>query len=172
MGWAIAFLPLAAFPQESNVIANTLKDSNGVYNVKLVLTFPQSTFTNGEPIMFQAGLSNNSDSATIVMPSLLTLNLDLLVTNANGVQMVSLETDDHFFARISQELVSPHSLESSYRPIPLNKYFNLTTGTYRLCAVRYLGRYPYHMVKSEVVTITILDSPVPTASNNVAPPIK
>jgi hypothetical protein len=165
----IAFLAFPAAGQKTNVVRDTIFDSNAVRNFKLSLQFARTTFTNGEPVMCLSGLTNFSDIPTIVFPSYIGANLQLFVTNASGDQIPY----SHLFRSsgpvVGGELVPPHSVERCYFAFPLNDHFQLPPGIYRVSAVRDI-RYPLSdtTLTSSVVTIKIVEPPVSNATN--APP--
>jgi hypothetical protein len=163
----VACLPLAAAGQATNAVASVLSDSNAAHNFKVALTFPKTTFTNGEPVICEAGLTNISDTPTIVIPSYLQVNLTFLVTNANGDQVPPLHLVNGG-SYSGPELVPAHSAEFRFIPFPLNEYFGLTPGSYRACVVRDLD-IPSITFTSQVVTIKILESSVPASTS--APPV-
>jgi hypothetical protein len=146
--------------QSSSVPADAVSDTNAVYNFKLILSFPKTTFTNGEPVICLAGLTNISDSPTYVVPSFFEVNLMFCVTNANGDQVTQLDKDFSPTRYAGRELVPPHSAEIGLYPRPLNTGFTLSPGKYDVAVERRMG-WPSMTLKSEAVTITILDSPMP-----------
>jgi len=163
----VSLVPLAITAQNTNAVVNVLSDTNAVHNFKVALSFPKTTFTNGEPVICLAGLTNVSDSPTIVGTSSWLVNLKFLVTNETGAQIPPLHSDYSMGGgHIGPELVPPHGVERGFRPFPLNDYFKLTPGSYRISVVREMG-YPFNniMYTSQVVTIKILESPIPNMTN-------
>ena len=162
--WLIACSSLAAAGQTTNVAASVLSDSNAVHNFELALFFPKTTLTNGEPVICGAGLTNVSDTPTIVIPSYLEVNLTFLITDSNGDQIPPLHVvNGGSFS--GPELVPAHSAEFRFIPFPLNDYYGLSSGIYRVCVLRNLN-IPSITFTSQVVTIKILESSVPTATNS------
>lgn len=164
--WLIATSPLAAAAQHTNAVVSVLSDTNAVYNFKVALNFPKTTFTNGEPVFCLAGLTNVSETPTIVFPSLFELNLKFYVTNANGVRIAPAPWDYAMVPISGPILISPHNVEPRFQHFSLSDYFQLTPGTYTICVVREMG-YPFNdiMYTSKVVTIKVLESPVPATTN-------
>jgi len=169
----IALSAIGAGAQETNAVISILSDTNALRNFRLALEFTKTTFTNGEPVICMAGLTNVSDSPTIMAQSFFESNLKYLVTNANGVQISPIPWDYDMVAHPRPELIPAHSAERCFIPLELSHYFKLSPGTYTVCVVREMG-YPFNdiMYTSKVVTVTILDSPPTSARNNASPPTK
>jgi hypothetical protein len=160
-----AILPLAAPAQNTNATVSVLSDTNAIHNFKVALLIPKTTFTNGEPVLCQAGLTNVSEVPTLVFPSVLELNLKFCVTNERGVQIHPFDFDYSAVRFGGLEVVPPHGVEYG-RPFALNKYFQMSPGSYRIAVTREFG-YPLNDVvfTSSVVTLKILDSPLSSATN-------
>jgi hypothetical protein len=164
----IGLLPLTAGGQKTNSVVSIRSDTNAVYNFKVALNFPKKTFTNGEPVICMAGLTNISEVPTSVDPSCFLLDFNFLIANSHGVQVLPIHSVMHLISH-GPETVQPHSVERCYIPYELSEDFRFSPGIYNVYAVRELG-YPLNEVlcTSQVVTITILDSPVPSATNSPA----
>ena len=161
--------PMASSRQMTNGVTSVYSDTNAANNFRLVLRFPKATFTNGESVICQFGLTNISDTGTIVVPSLFEENVHFLVTNASGLRIKPLEADYSLQPYGGPELVPPHSMEKSYYGLyPISWFLAFTPGTYQVCYVREFGNPSNLMMTSKVVTITILDSPVSSATNSPA----
>jgi hypothetical protein len=170
--WLIGMLPVAASAQNANVVIDPVIHPDALQNFKLLLTFPTNTFTDRESIMYEAGLTNISDYPTIVLGSYFNENFWFYITNANGVRIPPID-DEYFWpgARGGREVVPPHGTERIFHPTPLNWYYVLAPGTYRIYAVREVGNVVNSiMYTSQPVTITIVESKASTATNT--PPSK
>jgi hypothetical protein len=163
----IAFLSLAAGEEQANSIIDVASDTNAVQKLKLVLSFEKTTFTNREPVVCMAGLSNISDTPIIVSPSYLGWNLQLYVTNANGFKVPYSLLFRSTGPVVGGELIPPHRIGRG--SFVLNDYFELLPGTYRVSGVRDI-RYPLIQatLTSSVATIKVIDLPVSPPTN--APP--
>jgi hypothetical protein len=166
----IGMLSAAANAQNSNAVVDPVLNTNALNNFKLLLTFATNTFTDREPIMYQAGLTNISDSPTLVLGSYINENFWFYITNENGIGILPID-EEYFWpgARGPREAVPPHGTERIFHPTPLNWYYELAPGKYRIYAIREVGNVVNSIIyTSQTVTITILDSPVPSATNSPA----
>jgi len=169
---AYSLIPSATC-QSTNSIISILNDTNALKNFELVLMFQKTNFTNGERIICMAGLTNVSDSPTIMIQSYLGLNLRFLVTNSDGVAISPRDLDYSAGPHNSPELILPHSVERSCFPFPLNDYFRLGPGGYRISVVREMG-HPFEDIiyTSKPVTITVIEAAPPTLTNAPVPTTK
>jgi len=172
--WLIAILPMAASGQNENAVVDPVVETNALTNFTLLLTFATNTFTNREPIRFQVGLSNMSDSPILVLGSFINENYWLYITNSGGVRIPMIDEQYSWLgARGGRDVVSAHGTESLFRPDTLNSYYKLVPDTYRICAIRDVGNDGYSiMYTSRPVTITILEAKASTTTNSPSPPGK
>jgi hypothetical protein len=162
----VALLTPLSRAQKTNDVVSIYTDTNAVHNFRLALSFPKTTFTNGEPVTCQYGLTNISETPTIITPSYFEDNLHFLITNSSGLQITPHPWHYEFQPVGGPERVPPHSTELSYYGlVPISDYFIFTPGTYQVSVVRDAGYATTVMLTSSVVTITILPSPPPTATN-------
>ena len=161
----MAWLTLPAAGQNTNTVVSSVTDTNAAYNFEVALTFPKTIFTNGEPVICLAGLTNISDVPTIVGPSYTLTNLKFFVTNADGVQLASVY-EPHGGWVSAPELVPAHGVEHNFLPFRLSEFFKFTPGGYRVSVVRWMGYYPTNDITftSQVVTIRVLESPGASAT--------
>ncbi len=169
--WLIAILPMVASAQNTNAVVDPVVETNALTNFTLLLTFATNTFTNREPIIFQAGLSNMSASPILVLGSYINENYWLYITNSVGVRIPMIDDQYSWLgARGGRDVVPAHGTESFFRPDTLNAYYKLAPDTYRICAVREVGNDGYSiMYTSQPVTISIVESKAPTATNSPPP---
>ncbi len=167
---SVLCVPLASEAQKTNDVVSIYSDTNAVYNLGLALSFPKTTFTNREPVICQYGLTNISETPTIITPSYFEDNLHFLITNANGLQITPPAKEYSFHPGGGPERVPPHSAELSYYGlVPISDYFIFTPGTYQVSVFRDVGYATTVMLTSSVVTITILPPAPPTATNGSTP---
>lgn len=170
----MGMFPVALFAQSSNIVVDPAIETNAVHSFKLLLTFATNIYTDKEPIMYRVGLSNVSDSATLVMPSYFNENFWFYITNGNRVSVPPINEEYSWHgSRGGREVVPPHTAERLFHFVPLDAYFDLVPGTYRIYAVRDFGN-PFRgiMYTSQAVTISVVKSDTAFATNNLGPPTK
>jgi hypothetical protein len=160
------FLVSEGVAQETNVIVNGIGNTSVITNFEVVFSSAKMVFTNGEPIVCSTGLTNTSDMSITIIPSVVQANLNVLVTNANGIQVPYAKRIMNYGFLPGTEVVLPHHAERRVSPLVISDLFDLPAGTYRLCAVREWGpTYNGVVNTSKVVTINIVESLVPTTTN-------
>ncbi len=162
-------LPLGVYAQETNAAVDPAQNRSVLTNLTLLLTFATNTFAKGEPVMFQAGLSNMSDSPIRLLGAYYNENVWFYITNATGVRVTPIN-EEYFWpgARGGRETVPAHGTERWFHPIALDEYYLLSPGTYRIFAVRG-NEFSSLMYTSQPVTISIVESKAPTATNSPPP---
>jgi hypothetical protein len=166
---SILCAPLPCEARKTNDVVSIYTDSNAVYNFKLALSFPKTTFTNGEPVTCRYGLTNTSETPTLILPSYFEDNLHFLITNSSGLQIIPHPWNYEFHPAGGPERVPPHSTEQSYYGLdPISDSFIFSPGTYQVCVFRDVGYAASVMITSSVVTITILPPLPPNATNGPA----
>jgi hypothetical protein len=165
-------LPLRVYAQNTNAVVDPAQNTYALTNLTLLLTFATNTFAKGEPVMFQAGLSNMSDSPIRLLGSYYNENVWFYITNANGVRVPPID-EEYFWpgARGGPETVPAHGTERWFHAIPLDEYYLLAPGTYRIFAVRG-NEVNSLMYTSQPVTISIMESAPSITTNTPSPPTK
>jgi hypothetical protein len=160
----IAFLPMAkiAAGEETNSTSAASGETGAVHGVQFFLTFPKTTFTNGEQIVAWAVLTNQTESPMGVSPSYIWHNLTLAVTNADNLPVARIydKSEGTMPSVVSSILLPPHSCDSN--SVAIGRLYDLKPGVYRIYAKRDMALRPpwgISILTSDVVTITVVEAP-------------
>jgi hypothetical protein len=158
----IAFLPMAkiAAGEETNSASAASGETGAVHGVQLFLTFPKTTFTNGEHIVAWAVLTNQTESPMNVRPSYIWSNLTLAITNADNVLVTPINNEPEGGSAVYSILLPPHSCDSN--SVAIGRFYDLKPGVYRIYAKRDMALWrPWWkaILTSDVVTITVVEAP-------------
>ena len=158
------FLPLAkiAAGEETNSTSAASGETGAVHGVQFFLTFPKTTYTNGEHIVAWAVLTNQTESAMGVSPSYIWHNLILAVTNADNLPVARIYdgSEGTTVSMVSSILLPPHSCHSNY--FSIDRLYDLKPGVYRIYAKRDMALRPpwgKSILTSDVVTIMVVETP-------------
>ncbi len=129
------FLLVGNFTLARGEINSASSANNLQATAQFYLSFPKTTFTNGEAIVGCGVLTNIADSPMNVPVAHMNVGVGLVVTDTNGLMLSQSNAAHGYFISGPMAVVLPaHDCITS--PFELDKLYNLKPGSYLISAHR------------------------------------